>query len=93
MCQNNSILIYSGADATCPDARYNYPDQRWRNTFGLGGDGQEKEGVAGTTTLIADLQLAGVPLTSMCGNSHGEPSANALWTCSMRAPGAWQFLW
>jgi hypothetical protein len=41
--------------------RYNYPDQRWRNTFGFDGkDSKEKEGIAGTTTLIADLQLTGV---------------------------------
>jgi hypothetical protein len=42
--------------------RYNYPDQRWRHSFGFNGskDSKEKEGIAGTTTLITDLQLTGV---------------------------------
>ena len=80
-------------DAPRPGARYNYPDQRWRKTFGLGGDGKEKEGVAGTTTLIADLQLAGVRLTPVSVQSIEccrEPPANAPWTCRIEAPGAWQ---
>jgi hypothetical protein len=74
-------------------ARYNYPDQRWRKTFGLGGDGKEKEGVAGTTTLIADLQLAGVHLTPVFVRSNCRcrlSPANAPWTCRIEAPGAWQ---
>ena len=37
-----------------PWCRYNYPDQRWR-TMGDRG----KEGVAGSTTLIAEVTLTG----------------------------------